>query len=56
MAVGIIMGIGYFHGRTEMYNDLLFEHMKDPRYKATVISAKAQLTNIVQIIVAFEWE
>ena len=36
-----------------MYNDLLFEHIKDPRYKATMISAKAQLTNIFQVAITF---
>lgn len=52
IAIGFIIAIGYFWGRSEIYNDLLFEHMKDPRYKATLISVRSQFANIFQIIIA----
>lgn len=53
IAIGFIVGVGYFWGRAEIYNDLIFEHIRDPRYKATMLSLRSQITNIMQIVIAF---
>lgn len=51
LAVIFAIGIGYFWGRSELYSDLVFDHIQDPRYKATMMSIRSQFTNIVQICV-----
>lgn len=40
--------VGWFWGR-----DVLINHIPDPRYRATALSMKAQIDNIVQVITSF---
>ena len=51
IAIAFILGIGYFWGRAEVYNDLLFEHMSDPRYKATMMSVKSNMSDAFQLLI-----
>ncbi len=50
LAVWIILMLGYFWGRSEIYNDMFFEHMPDPSYKATLLSLRSQFANIIMVV------
>ncbi len=54
-ALGILFSlmIGWFWGRNEVYTDVLINHIPDPLYRATALSMKAQIDNIVQVITSF---
>jgi hypothetical protein len=45
--------IGWFWWRNEIYTDILMRHIPDPKYRATSLSIKTQLDNIVQVTLSF---
>jgi hypothetical protein len=53
--LGIVFSlvVGWFWGRNEIYTDYLIDHISDSRYRATVLSMKSQIENVVQIVISF---
>lgn len=53
--LGIIFSlmVGWFWGRNEVYTDILINHIPDHRYRATALSIKAQIDNVIQVTLSF---
>lgn len=53
--LGIVFSlmVGWFWGRNEVYTDVLINHIPDKKYRATALSIKNQIDNIVQVSLSF---
>ena len=53
--LGILISciVGWLWGRNEIYTDMLIENIPDPKYRATLLSVKLQIENIIQVVVIF---
>jgi MFS family permease len=53
--LGVIFSlvVGWFWWRSEIYTDELMNRIHDDNYRSTLLSLKPQITNIVQVIIAF---
>ncbi len=45
--------VWWFWGRNEIYTDMLLSHIPDKKYRATGLSVKTQIGNIMQVILSF---
>ena len=47
------LAVWWFWWRSEIYTDILMNHIPDKRYRSTGLSIKTQIANIIQVILSF---